>query len=140
MWVIFDVTVPRRLRSPLGGTAVLCTPRGERLVLDLAGDMPRDHDADLRNVPLHLYLHKLAPLATTIEGRHPHIDLYGAFGDSVLKVEDQGSIGTAFTPDGTVRQSFAKVPQSTENIHITFEEVPGLMAPKCPDGANGERR
>jgi hypothetical protein len=135
MWLSFDVTVPRRMMSPLSGTAVLCTPRGERLVLKLAGDMPRDHGRSLQNVPLHLYLHRLAPLATTIEGRHPHIDLYGAFGDSVLTVEDRGSIGTAFMPDGTVRQSFAKVRPSTENIHITFNEVAGLMAPDCPSGA-----
>jgi hypothetical protein len=113
---------------------VLCTPRGERLVLTLSGDMPRDHGPDLRNVPLHLYLHRLAPLATTIEGRHPHIDLYGAFGDAVLTVEDRGSIGTAFAPDGTVRQSLANVRQSTENLQIIFEEVPGLLAPKCPSG------
>ena len=135
MWLSFDVTVPKRLQSPLGGTAVLCTPRGERLVLTLSGDMPRDHGADLRNVPLHLYLHRLAPLATTMEGRHPHIDLYGAFGDSVLNVEDRGSIGTAFTPDGIVRRSLAKVPQSSENIQISFTEVPGVMAPDCPAGA-----
>jgi hypothetical protein len=31
--------------------------------------MPRNHDADLANVPLHLYLHRIAPLATTVEGR-----------------------------------------------------------------------
>ena len=135
MWLSFDVTVPGRLRSPLKGTAVLCTPRGERLVLTLSGDMPRDHGADLANVPLHLYLHRLAPLATTMEARHPHIDLYGAFGDSVLNVEDRGSIGTAFAPDGTARQSLAKVPQSSENIHITFKEVPGVFAPGCPSGA-----
>jgi hypothetical protein len=135
MWLSFDVTVPRRLRSPIEGTAVLCTPRGERLVLTLSGDMPRNHGADLGNVPLHLYLHRLAPLATTIEGRHPHIDLYGAFGDSVLNVEDRGSIGTAFGPDGAVRQSLANVHQSSENIHITFKEVPGVLAPECPSGA-----
>jgi hypothetical protein len=134
LWLSFDVTVPRRLRSPLGGTAVLCTPRGERLVLTLSGDMPRDHGADLPNVPLHLYLHRLAPLATTIEGRHPHIDLYGAFGDATLNVEDRGSIATAFAPDGTVRQSLAKVPHSSEDIHITFEEVTGVLAPGCPAG------
>jgi len=131
MWLSFDVTLPKRLQSPLGGTAVLCTPRGERLVLTLSGDMPRDHGADLREVPLHLYLHRLAPLATTIEGRHPHIDLWGAFGDSVLNVEDRGSIGTAFAPDGTARRSLTNVPQSKENIHITFEEVPDLRAPDC---------
>jgi hypothetical protein len=104
-------------------------------VLKLSGDMPRDHSADLGNVPLHLYLHRLAPLATTIEGRHPHIDLYGAFGDSVLNVEDRGSIATAFVPDGSVRQSFANVRHSSENIHITFNEVAGIMVPECPSGA-----
>jgi len=132
MWVSFEVSVPRRLRSPLKGTAVLCTPRGERLVLTLSGDMPRDHGPDLRNVPLHLYLHRLAPLATTTEGRHPHIDLYGAFGDGVLNVEDRGSFATAFAPDGTVRQSFANVPHGSENVHITFDEVSGAMGPDCP--------
>jgi hypothetical protein len=135
MWLSFEVTVPKRLQSPLKGTAVLCTPRGERLVLTLAGDMPRDHGRDLRDVPLELYLHRLAPFASTIEARRPHIDLYGAFGDSVLNVEDRGSIGTEFAPDGSVRRSLANVPHSPENIHITFNEVAGLQAPACERGA-----
>jgi len=133
MWVSFEITVPQRMKSPLSGTAILCTPRGERLKLTLSGDMPRDHSADLANVPLHLYLHRIAPLATTIEGRRPHIDLWGAFGDSVLEVEDRGSIGTAFAPDGSVRTSLANVPHSEENLHITFKEVPmRAFAPDCP--------
>ncbi len=132
MWLSFEVTIPGRLKSPLKGTAVLCTPRGERLVLTLAGDMPRDHGRDLANVPLHLYLHRLAPLASTIEGRRPHVDFYGVFGDSILTVEDRGSIGTAFAQDGSVRQSLTNAPHSPENIHITFNEVAGLQAPDCP--------
>ena len=133
MWIRFEITIPKRLQSPLSGTAILCSPRGERLVLTLSGDMPRDHGTDLANVPLQLYLHRIAPLATTIEGRRPHIDLWGAFGDSVLEVEDRGSIGRAFAPDGTVRAPEAKVPSSPENIHITFNEVPArALAPDCP--------
>jgi hypothetical protein len=52
-----------------------------------------------------------------------------------VNVEDRGSIGTAFAPDGTVRQAFASVRHSSENIHLTFNEVPGVMAPECPSGA-----
>ena len=133
MWVSFEITVPKRLQSPLSGTAILCTPRGERLKLTLSGDMPRNHGANLANVPLHLYLHRIAPLATTTEGRRPHIDLWGAFGDSVLEVEDRGSIGMAFAPDGTVREPGVKLPHSDENIHITFKEVPATaLPPDCP--------
>ena len=133
MWVSFEITVPKRLQSPLSGTAVLCTPRGERLKLKLSGDMPRNHGADLANVPLHLYLHRIAPLATTTEGRRPHFDLWGAFGDSLLEVEDHGTIGMAFAPDGTVRPADPKGPHSAESIHITFKEVPmRALAPDCP--------
>jgi len=70
-----------------------------------------------------------------VEGRRPHLDLDGTFGDSVLNVEDRGSIGTAFAPDGSVRQSLANVPHSPENLRITFKEVSGLLAPSCPNDA-----
>jgi hypothetical protein len=133
MWVRFEITIPKRLKSPLSGTAIVCTPRGERLKLNLLGSMPREHRADLANVPLHLYMNRIAPLATTIDDRRPHLDLWGAFGDSVLEVEDRGSIGRAFAPDGTVRTSDAKVPRGAENIHITFKEVPmSALPPDCP--------
>jgi len=133
MWVRFEITIPKRMQSPLSGTAILCTPRGERLKLTPSGDMPRNHGADLANVPLHLYLHRIAPLATTVEGWRPHIDLWGAFGDSVLEVEDRGSIGNAFAPDGTVHTPDVKGSRSAENIHITFKEVPmHALAPDCP--------
>ena len=80
MWVSFEITVPKRLQSPLSGTAIPCSPRGERLKLKLSADMPR---ATRRSGE-----RAVAPLPARIgrgdhdEGRRSHIDL-GRVGDTV---------------------------------------------------------
>jgi hypothetical protein len=65
--------------------------------------------------------------------QRPHIDLYGAFGDSKLVVEDRGSIARAFNSDGTLNKSNATTHgRPTENIHFSLDESSGWRSPSCP--------
>ena len=64
-------TIPGYGKSPLKGDGCLCTPRGEKFRLHFGGDMPRNHGADLRGVPIHLYLYNWPVFANFVGDRRP---------------------------------------------------------------------
>jgi hypothetical protein len=133
IWIQFEVTSrPRHRGDPtLRGSAVLCSPRGEYLPLNIWADALRAHGDDLTGVPLHVRMNRWMPFALSGAARNPQLDLHGAFGDDVLVLEDRGSVGLAFSPDGKVRESLANVPSSAENIRVTLEKS---TLPRLPDG------
>jgi hypothetical protein len=104
LWVSFTPTTPGYRKSPLQGTAYLCSPRGEKFRLHFGGSMPRSHGTDLRGVPIHLYLYNWPLLANFVGDRQPSFDLYGTFGDAKLIMDDRGSLARAFRADGTLVQ------------------------------------
>jgi hypothetical protein len=124
MWIQFELAqATRRGRGPtLTGSGVLCSPRGENVPLHIWANALRSHGTDLTDVPLHVQMNAWMPLALPGADRSPHLDFYGTFGDDVLILEDRGSVGRAFTPDGTVRESAAKAPPGAENSRVTFEK------------------
>ena len=124
MWIQLEAAPRNRFggSSTLKGSAVLCSPRGENLRLDIWGNALRSHGADLTAVPLHFQMNQWMPLFLPGADRKPHLDFYGTFGDDVLILEDRGSVGLAFTPDGRVRESVAKAPSGVENSRVTFEK------------------
>lgn len=130
----FHAYEPRLSQIPLKGTAILCTPRGEKFNLRFGGDMPRSHGTDLRGVPIHLYLHSWSPRAQFTGDTRPHLDLYGAFGDSQLTFEDRGSLARAFRPDGTLHEPRDKNrPWQQESAHVVLQEDSSwAFNPSCP--------
>jgi hypothetical protein len=122
LWLRLDPTIPGYRKSPLKGTAWLCTPRGERLQLLVHGDMPRRHGRDLTGVPLHLYMDHYFGAARFTGDTRPDIDLWGAFGDRVLTADDSGSIAAAFNPDGTVLARGQRAALRQENVHLILRE------------------
>ena len=135
LWVRFTPTIPGYRKSPLKGTAFLCTPRGEKFRLHFGGDMPRRHGADLRGIPIHLYLYNWPLFAEFAHERRPEFDLYGTFGDSELIVEDRGSLARNFRSDGTlVGPRDRNGPSKQESIDLTLEEEDSSWAfsPTCP--------
>jgi hypothetical protein len=135
LWVHFEPTTPGYRKSPIQGTAFLCTPRGEKFRLHFGGDMPRTHNTDLRGVPIHLYLYNWPLLAQFVHDRRPAFDLYGTFGDSHLIVEDRGSLSRAFRPDGNlVGPGDRDWPWKQESTHVTLNEEKSFWAfsPACP--------
>jgi hypothetical protein len=137
LWVSFTPTTPGYRKSPLKGAAFLCTPRGQRFRLSFGGSMPRNHGTDLRGVPIHLYLDNQALVAQFTADRRPHLDLYGTFGDSVLMLDDQGSLARAFGPDGALYGPRDRNrPWKQKSTHVTLEEDSSwTFRPSCPVAA-----
>ena len=133
MWV--ELRLTPRARGAHGptliGSAVLCSPRGEYLPLNIWAQALRSHGGDLTGVPLHIGMNRWIPLARPDAVRSPQLDFYGTFGDDVLILEDHGSLGLAFSPDGRVRESLAKTPASAESIRVTMEKS---ALSRLPDG------
>ena len=117
-----DPTIPGYRKSPLHGTGFLCTPRGERIQLNVSGDMPRKHGGDLTGVPLHLYMDHYVGAAQFSGDTRPYIGFWGAFGDRVLVADDSGSIARAFNPDGTVLARGQRAVERHENVHLILRE------------------
>ena len=132
LWIRLQPTVPRLRASPMRGLAYLCTPRGERIRLSVGGSFLERHGVDLTGVPLHFYLHRYVAFWGLNGDPRPHLDLYGAFGDSVLNLEDRGSLMRAFAPDGALRQPGQPV-RRAENLQLTIHEsTPWVISPACP--------
>lgn len=137
LWIRFTPTTPGYRKSPLRGTAFLCTPRGEKFRLNFGGSMPAKHGADLRGVPIHLYLYNW-PLLNQFSGdRRPSLDLYGSFGKAELTLEDRGSLAPAFRPDGSLHVPRDRVPWTQESARVTLEEDSSwTFIPSCPAPPN----
>jgi len=130
--VRFEPTMPGYRKSPISGNAYLCTPRGQKFRLRFGGNMPRDHGTDLRGVPIHLYLYNWRPLKLSADHR-PRFDLYGTFGDSELSMEDRGSLGSAFRPDGAPYGPREHWSGKQANSHVLLKEDPSwISSTSCP--------
>jgi hypothetical protein len=134
MWLTLDPTIPGYRKSPLHGTAFLCTPSGERIQLNVSGDMPRSHGRDLTGVPLHLYMDHYSGAARFSGDTRPYIAFWGTFGDRVLTVDDSGSIARAFNADGTVLARGQRAVERQENVRLILRERTSwsLVRPSCP--------
>lgn len=133
LWVRFNPVTPGYRKSPLKGNAYLCTPTGEKFRLNFGGDMPRNHGAELRGVPIHLYLYNWPLIAHLAGDRRPSFDLYGTFGNSELVMEDRGSLARAFRPDGTLYKPGEHRPWKQESARVTLhEDSLWQLIPSCP--------
>jgi hypothetical protein len=137
LWLRFTPTTPGYRKSPLQGTAFLCTPRREKFRLNFGGGIAAKHGADLRGVPIHLYLYNWPLLGRFSGDRRPSLDLYGTFGNSELTLEDRGSLARAFRPDGALHVPRDQVPWKQESARVTLEEDSSwTFIPSCPAPPN----
>jgi hypothetical protein len=100
------------------GSAELCTPRGERYSLRLGGGFLNKHvwlHSDRQ--PMHLYLyHRPWFYGFVSTQRRPRLDLYGAWHDPDLVMDDHGTLSTAFLPDGRLDQGPARQQPAAREI------------------------
>jgi hypothetical protein len=132
LWLQFTPTTPGYRKSPLKGTGVLCTPRGEKFHLHFGGSILAKHGSDLRGVPIHLYLYNWPLLGNFVGDRRPSFDLYGTFGNSELILEDHGSLARAFRSDGTLHVPRDQVPWKQETTPVTLVEDSWAFNQSCP--------
>ncbi|HJT70545.1 MAG TPA: hypothetical protein VJ731_10120 [Terriglobales bacterium] len=129
VWISFEPT-PRSSglyrTSNLTGDAYLCTPRGERLRLHLGGGMRKHLNLSTDGEPISLYMNYW-PILTGqfINDRRPYLEFSGNWRNPNIVMDDHGSIGRAFEPDGTVyRGHGSSRPYMQEVIPITFVQGP----------------
>ena len=96
--------------------------------------MPRNHGSDLRGVPIHLYFFNWPVFANVLGDRRPSFDLYGAFGNSELVMDDRGSLTRAFRADGTLHGPHDHQPWEQPRTQVTVRENSAwwVFNPSCP--------
>lgn len=124
VWVQFEPT-PHGSRmypeSNLTGRAYVCTSRGEELPMHLGGGMPKHLKRSTDGEPIHLYMNYWPWNGTFMADHRPSLEFRGHWKNPDLVMDDHGSIGRAFQPDGTVYRSHnANRPYIQDIVPITF--------------------
>jgi hypothetical protein len=108
------------LETNLTGSAEVCTPRGEDIVLTLGGGMRRHLGKSTDGEKIGLYVHRLTIPSSAIH-HEPSLQFSGHWQNPQLVMDDGGSIGEAFGPDGRVLYGKDKSrTHSSEVVSITF--------------------
>lgn len=129
VWVQFEPT-PRGsgmyLTSNLTGNAYVCTPRGERIPMHLGGSMRKNLNLSTDGEKISLYMNYWPLFYGQFVGdRRPSLEFRGKWQNPNIVMDDHGSIGRAFEPDGTVyRGHGGNRPYMDEVVPITFVEGP----------------
>lgn len=102
------------------GTAVLCTPKGEKFNLTLGGDFERHLGLDTDGKSAYLYMYNRHVFSGDTR---PRFDLHGAWHNPDLVMSDRGSLSRDFDPDGTFYTGRAPTRHPTgEVLSITLKE------------------
>jgi len=112
-----------RLGYPsVSGTATVCTPRGERHQLQLAGGFLTKH-IGLRTdgQPMSIHLHYRPRWSGFNLERRPRLEFRGTWHDPDLVMDDEGSLASAFQTDGHAYLGPERnQPSRGEKLPITF--------------------
>ena len=109
------------LETNLTGISYICTPRGESLRLSLGGGMRKYLSRSTDGEAIHLYMIYRPWNFQFISDRRPHLSFRGHWHNPDLVMDDDGSIGRAFQPDGTVyRGNDPNRPYRQDVLPVTF--------------------
>ena len=108
------------LSTNLTGSAEVCTPRGEDIVLTLGGGMRRHLGKSTDGEKIGLYVHRLTVTSRPTD-HEPSLEFSGHWRNPQLVMDDGGSIARAFGSDGRVLYGKDRShAQSPEVVSITF--------------------
>jgi hypothetical protein len=125
VWVQFEPTTRGSrlyMASNLTGNAYVCTPKAERFRMHLGGSMRKNLNLSTDGEAISLYMNYW-PLfyGQFIGDRRPRLEFRGKWQNPNIVMDDHGSIGRAFEPDGTVyRGHGGSRPYMDEVVPITF--------------------
>ena len=107
--------------SPLRGSGIVCTPKGETFNMKVYGDIPRRVWSSVEGQPMSLdFMHQTWNYGFTNDHR-PEFRLHGVWHGPNLVMDDHGSLTRAFLPDGTAYMgSTNKQPESREVVPVTL--------------------
>jgi hypothetical protein len=103
----------------VSGNGWLCTPRGERFSLRLAGDFQNPHGTDLQGMTAHLYMNNYSSFSGSTA---PSLDFRGKWNNPDLELNDGGSLNRAFDPGGALATNRHNRPYVQEVVPLTLHE------------------
>jgi hypothetical protein len=103
----------------VSGNGWLCTPRGERFNLRLAGDFQNPHGTDLQGKTAHLYMNYYSSFSGSTA---PSLDFRGKWNNPDLVLNDGGSLNRAFDPGGALVTNGHMRPYKQEVVSLTLHE------------------
>ncbi len=103
----------------VSGNAVICTPRGEKFKLRLAGDFQNPHGTDLQGMTAHLYANNYSTFSGSTA---PSFDFRGRWNNPDLVLDDGGSLNRAFDPGGALVTNRHMRPYKQEVVPLTLHE------------------
>lgn len=110
--------------SHVEGSAVLCTPRGERFFFKLGGNFQKDIKLDTNGKTARFYMKGHGPKYSLTGDDHPHLLLQGQWKNPDLVLDDQGSLARNFQRDGSLSPNPAKASApSPEVVPVTIHEA-----------------
>src|SRR6478609_1648777 len=101
------------------GNAFICTPRGEKFNLRLAGDFQNPHGTDLQGKTAHLYMNNYSTFSGSTD---PSLDFRGKWNNPDLVLDDHGSLNRAFDPGGALVTNHHMRPYTQEVVPVTLHE------------------
>jgi hypothetical protein len=126
-YVVFLYMQPRssgRSRFPsVGGSGVVCTPRGESFNLRLTGGFQQRVGLDTDGQQMSLSLAQNLNFLGTNQDSRLKFSLYGAWHNPELVLEDRGTVARAFNPDGTLYTGDPhKRPEPSAPLQLTLHQ------------------
>jgi len=106
------------------GSGVLCTPRGEKYNLNVAGEFERHFGLDFQGRSVVLGMSNSSFIERQM-GRYlaPKLQLFGKWDNPNLVMDDRGSLSHAFEPDGSLYTgNFKNRPNTRETVPVTLRE------------------
>ncbi len=111
-------------RTHVGGTGILCTPRGERFNLIVGGDFEKNLGLDTNGKTASFYIYNRTPLSRIVgNDPRPSLELRGKWSNPDLVLDDHGSLARAFDHNATLYPSSKKRPYAMGEISpVTLHE------------------
>jgi hypothetical protein len=103
----------------VNGSAVLCTPRGEKYNLRLGGYFEKNPGINLQGKTAEIYVYNYSVFSTS---KKPSLDFRGKWNNPDLVLDDQGSINRAFDPGGALVITPRTRPYIQEVVPLTLHE------------------
>jgi len=112
------------LSTYVDGNGYICTPRGERIWLNVIGSMRRHLNVSTNGEAIGIKLYHRTPFWGNFNAeRRPRIELHGHWQNSQLIMDDDGSISRSFGNDGSVYLGNASNrPYKQEVVPVTLNE------------------
>jgi hypothetical protein len=115
----------RRYSGPrhVAGTAMLCTPRGEKFSLRLGGDFGQADGHDLNGKSASFYMsNRTAQRIFSVSSAQPKLELRGRWNNPDLALDDHGSIARSFDHNATLFPDGKNRPYMSEVSPVTLQE------------------